>query len=255
MLIIGLDQGFSVKSRSTGVVLADVDGGLLRPVDGPYHCRAAEAREWLKSHLWRDIRCVALDAPIGTPTPTTYRPVERVFSIGLFQKLCKPGSSGAPVGRALAAWAAETVRALGTHVAYIPFADLLHWQHGTAVIETFPTTTLAVLQTPSALPTCKRGEKTDRYFETVSATSATFAGVQLDATVLPNAVRNHDERMALICALVSAWYVRRDYRAVGSSAGYFVLPPKHSWHPDWEKALQESLAREPRASVIDALRK
>ena len=34
---------------------------------------------------------VSTDAP-----PREYRAVERVFSLGRFQKLCKPGSSGSP---------------------------------------------------------------------------------------------------------------------------------------------------------------
>ena len=97
LFVIGLDIGFSAKRRTSGFVLAGLSGGKLTAIDGPHALTQADAVGALdRSIRSTDVAAVAVDAPIATTVPSEYRPVERVFSLGRFQTLCKPGSSGSP---------------------------------------------------------------------------------------------------------------------------------------------------------------
>ena len=250
--VVGLDQGFAKTRRSTGLVVAELQGRQLVPLHGPEHLLYVEARKKLQ-RIIRDneIDAICVDAPVGVSTPAAYRSVERVFSLGMFQKLCKPGSAGAPVGRRLAKACADTVNR-APRARYVPFGALTNRRGAhVPVIECFPTLTLAVMQDPSTLPSAPRGKKTDTYYESlITTTGPTLAGVTLDDALLPAACRNHDQRMAAVCALVAAWFAKDRFRAVGDATGYFVLPPVSAWNRAWRQEFQKARRRQP-VQVID----
>ena len=177
--------------------------------------------------------------------------VERVFSLGRFQKLCKPGSSGAPIGRKLAYACYETLELVNNRAGYVPFDQLASESAARApVVEAFPTAAMAVLADPALLPLAGRGEKTDQYFEyLVESQNSPIGGVALAHEL--RTVRNHDQRMAVICATVAAWYVLGEYTAIGDAVeGYFLMPALANWHPKWREELQLSLARTPGAACV-----
>jgi hypothetical protein len=164
--------------------------------------------------------------------------------------VCKPGSSGSPVGQRLAGACHENLRAVATDAGYVRFDELGSKRTNAPVVEAFPTAAMAVLSPPSSLPAAARSAKTDRYFESLIAGSdAALAGIELDDDL--RNVTNHETRMAVVCAVVASWYLTGAYCAVGNvREGYFLLPATSAWHPYWRAELRSSLDREPRASCI-----
>lgn len=137
------------------------------------------------------------------------------------------------------------------HVAhYVAFDELGSRSAQTPVVEAFPTAALAVLVAPAALPLATRTKKSDRYFEyLVEQRGGVIGGVTLAPEL--RLIKNHDQRMAVVCALIAAWYILGQYTAVGNVVeGYFVMPPLTSWHPKWARELSISLAREPNATLF-----
>jgi predicted RNase H-like nuclease len=251
LCVIGLDIGFSAKRRTSGFVVACLSSGKLSAIDGPRALTQAGAVDALdRSMRSTDVAAVAVGAPTATSVPSEYRPVERVFSLGRFQTLCKPGSSGSPIGRDLAEARHANLSAVAGMASYVPFDQLGSRRLLAPVVEAFPTATMAVFADPSELPATDRSDKTDRYFESlVSGADAGFCGVRLDADL--RRVTNHEKRMAVICALVASWYLNDAYTAVGSAQhGYFLMPALSAWHPLWREELKRSLAREERASCV-----
>src|SRR5947209_10617190 len=88
MHLVGVDIGFSEQRRSNGIAVLR-DGRLIRAERLSVSERDAALREL------RDVDAIAIDAPLLPPgtADTLPRHCERVFSVGLFQKRCKPGMS------------------------------------------------------------------------------------------------------------------------------------------------------------------
>jgi predicted RNase H-like nuclease len=250
-LVIGFDVGYSATGRTSGFLLACLTGSRLTAVQGPSALTQADAVRALAGALRKDVvAAVAVDAPVAAVPPRGYRAVERVFSLGRFQTVCKPGSSGAPVGQRLARACDANRRAVATDAGYVRFDELGSNRSNAPVVEAFPTAAMAVFSAPSSLPAAARSAKTDRYFESlIGGSDAALAGIEL-ADDLRN-VTNHETRMAVVCALVASWYLTGAYCAVGNvRQGYFLMPAASAWHPYWRAELRSSLDREPGASCI-----
>jgi predicted RNase H-like nuclease len=251
-LVIGLDVGYSATRRTSGFLLASFAGGTLSPVDGPHALTQEDAVRALSGALRdRRIAAVAVDAPVASTPPREYRSVERVFSLGRFQTVCKPGSSGSPIGRALAMACHANLMAVAADAAYVPFDGFDASSPTVPVVEAFPTAAMAVLSAPWLLPEAGRSEKTDLFFEAVVERSDTsLAGVDIAAGL--RTIINHEALMAVVCALVAAWFTSGRYTAIGNVAeGYFLMPAIADWHPSWQKSLRDSLRRERRATCVD----
>lgn len=230
-IVVGFDQGYSDNATSSGFFIGElVDDQELRPVEGPMHVTWKRAATLLKSALSQyDVAAVCIDSPLGQGNiaPCSYRRVERVFSLGGFQKACKPGSSGSPVGQKLASAARRTTAGVSGQSGYVPFRQLrMRTHHRTPIVEGFPTAAMAVLTSRASLPLARR-RKTDKYFAALVPNSGhTIGGVSLSNALMPTVVKNHDERMAVICAVIASWYVTQNFTAVGDSDGYFVMPDR-----------------------------
>jgi predicted RNase H-like nuclease len=245
-VVIGFDQGFSANRRSSGFFLGEVQEGELRSIDGPHNVMEAEGAAMLAIALkTTKVDAVAIDAPIGHTPPQRYRAVERLFSLGLFQGKCKPGSCASPTGRGLTDAASRTLSEVATLARFVPFNRLKSptVEH-VSIVEAFPTAAMAVLEDPAALPQGRRGTKTDLYFQHVARKGA-LGGIVLTQEL--RSVRNHDQRMALVCGVVAAWYSRGEYTAIGDpSEGYFLMPRLDRWNRRWRNELRRAMAREPR---------
>jgi hypothetical protein len=137
-LVIGFDVGYSVKGRTSGFLLASVSGSRLTAIRGPSALTQADAVQALAGALRKDVvAAVAVDAPVAAAPPREYRAVERVFSLGRFQTVCKPGSSGSPVGQRLAGACDANLRAIPTDAGYVRFDELGCRRSDVPVVEAF----------------------------------------------------------------------------------------------------------------------
>jgi len=119
--------------------------------------------------------------------------------------------------------------------------------HRRAILEAFPSSFLGLMmEDPKSLHT-RRGNRSDVYYKHLAGTG------QLDALIdrfLPNrklavafqAVTNHDDRAALVCALTALCVVGGEFTAVGDKEGWIILPPRAliqdwaDWLDDWVAA-------------------
>lgn len=162
-MIIGLDVGFSSKRLTSGVARLDANGALRLG-----HTTVEwESRRQIAGPETAEI--AAIDAPYTNAGEAEGRSCERVFTLGAFQRRCKPGLSHVPgTGRSLraAGWASAQQlkqiapsRALATE---FPRID------GCNVVEAFPNAYLGV-RLPADVYTgmigVRRGHKFDWLYD------------------------------------------------------------------------------------------
>ena len=250
--LIGLDVGFST-SRTSGVARLGVDGELrLGSATSTWASRSV-----VVGTERADI--AAIDAPYTTAKPDQIRSCEHVFTLGRFQRRCKPALSHVPgTGRELrdAGWnTAQQLRPIvhqkrvGAEVKFPRVED-------SNVVEAFPNAYLGVCVSDDMydrMPRLRRGEKFDWLFDCwverglIGPVVERIALEQLAALEGRfNRNRQHDERAALVCVLTAAGVYTGNYTAVGNEAGgYFFLPPWHSWATWAREELDRQRAREP----------
>jgi predicted RNase H-like nuclease len=239
-LVLGVDIGYSPTRRSSGVAVLDwsKDEVELRVKNVRESEVADAAREFVPSG--REIACAALDGPIrgALDRIEVYRPAEKILTRALHRLIGKPGQTNAPVGQALNAAANrigvrlcnEFKLAKARHQAQI---------HELALVEAFPTHFLGVLLAQEQIPGAVRRTRSDLYYlnlahPTSESTSrlADLLGRLLPGRVLLGdfgAIRNHDQRAAVVCALTALCVAAGQYLAVGQSqTGFIILPPLES---------------------------
>tara|TARA_R110002124_G_scaffold114535_44_gene269649 strand:+ start:15436 stop:16254 length:819 start_codon:yes stop_codon:yes gene_type:complete len=241
--VLGIDVGGSLTRRSTAVCRLSwtprsVDWVIERSTAEPAR-RAATIARVAGGH---DLLAAALDGPLtaGLQPTDAYRAAERMLTRGLGRLIGKPGQSNVPVGRLLNAQAnacARDVLALGL------LAAARHDQaiDAAAIVEAFPSSYLGLMLADPAGIAVQRGTRSDRYFELLAGNGLL---ADLLASLLPGrhavtsvqALRNHDDRAALICALTALGLAAGDYCAVGDAQGWIVLPPLRFIAP-WAQAL------------------
>jgi Protein of unknown function (DUF429) len=232
---IGLDVGFSTTRRSSGV--ACLNRGKLS-----VGCATAswESRAEILGDC-TDAQIVAIDAPVLTVLNYESRDCERVFTLGCFQRRCKPGLSHVRgTGRKLRDAGHETVKQLFHITSGCDLAQKFPRVRSTRnIVEAFPNAFLGVLlsahdfdHTPR-----KRGAKFDWLFEKCRLAHKILhvvdsIGLPQIRGVLSSIETNtdHDQRAALVCLLTAAGVAAGRYTAVGNQqGGYFFLPPWNSW--------------------------
>jgi predicted nuclease with RNAse H fold len=250
--VLGLDAGYSVGRRTSGVLLAEVRDRVLRAVRGPFNVMELEARSLARSFcLEFVVAAVAIDAPLAKTHQFDYRPVESVFSLGRFQNHCKPGNTAAQVGQRLHHAGMNLAGELNGVATYCGFAELSR-PVGTPIVEVFPSAALGVLTTASELKACgtTRSKKSDVLFEALWK----LKGAQIGCIRLHSSleVSNHDQRMAVVAAALAACFVEGQYTAVGEElSGYFMMPRLDSWNPQWQAELRLTLPRVVNARVFE----
>lgn len=203
----------------------------------------------------RQIITAAFDGPIRRSFDIIgrYRTAERMLTRRLRPLIGKPGQSSAPIGKLLNAHANVCVRHVLAH------CDVFDAPHGVpidqkALVEAFPSSFLGLMiDNPAQLAT-RRGDRSDTFFRHLAATGGFSA---LMEHLLPgrkpvidtNAIINHDDRAAFVCALTALCVAAGQFVAVGDDDGWIVLPPREFIRsPQWE-LLVANASKEPFGSL------
>ena len=238
MHLIGLDIGFSARSRTNAI--AEIRDGELRVTRLNVPERDAALVEL------RDVDVIAIDAPLVPEgcTPETPRLVEQLLSRGIFQKRCKPGASHVPgTGHLLREHgrrSAETVAAAARWETTPPFPTVVP---RAGIVEAFPNAFLGVALHDEAYgsrPKMARGSKFDWLYDQwiahgLFSKAVMYCGLPPELTQRLNEERDHEHRAALICLLTAAFASAGESVAIGDAAtGYFFLPSRDLW-AEWAR--------------------
>ncbi len=232
--VFGVDVGFSLRRRSTAACRLDWDAAALS-----WRLGRSTAEPLARAAMFADIAgdrhllAAAFDGPLrrGLDIVGRYRAAERLLTRRLAARIGKPGQSSTPVGRALNAEANACARAVLEIGRVAAAPDRSVAIAAEAIAESFPTAFLGLLlEDPGALA-ATRADRSDRFF--VAAASPGGPLERLVARLLPGraaaplaAIRDHDERAALVSALAALCLAAGDFVAVGDAAdGFIILPP------------------------------
>jgi predicted RNase H-like nuclease len=252
--LVGLDVGFSARRHSSGIARIAGDGLSVG-------C-ATSSLESRKKFLGEDVICVAaIDAPILPGEDYDPRPCERLFTLGCFQRRCKPGLSHVPgTGRAFRAAGYETARQISAMISCRKLSANFPRVWGSLnLVEAFPNAFMGVLLSDrcfDGMPKMRRGKKFEwlydqcreqKFFEALIDKIANEKLSSILHHIKSN--KNHDQKAALICLLTAASVSSGRYTAVGDSkGGYFFLPHWNVWAP-W--ARRELEIQRPRTQSVE----
>jgi predicted RNase H-like nuclease len=187
------------------------------------------------------IDVAAIDAPILANGSYDQRVCERLFTLGRFQRRCKPGLSHVPgTGRAFREAGQESARQLAEITSGQDLAVKYPRAWGACnLVEAFPNAFIGVLLPGGCfdLPKMRRGQKFDWLYDQCREQHGFDRVIDVVGTKGLDRVlhfievnQNHDQRAALICLLTAAAVAAGHYTAVGDpQGGYFVLPPWEVW--------------------------
>lgn len=256
--VLGVDVGFSAISRSSAVCRLDWNEHAVGWTIGRFRAIPAEQLRALCAVAGdRRLEAAAFDGPLcpGFPVIGAYRVAERMLTRRLQPRIGKPGQSSAPVGKRLNAAANDCARIVRDH------GDVATARHAVriderAIVEAFPSSFMGVmLEDPSLVPSL-RANRSDVFYRHL-AEAGGFDRVL--ATLLPgrvpatpwDLVRNHDDRMALVCALTALAVAADDYVAVGDERqGWIILPPAELIRPWARQDLEENAAAEATDGLV-----
>lgn len=228
--VLGIDVGCSPVRRSSAACRLDWNATAVRWTIERFRATETERTAAIGRLADRRLRAAAFDGPLrrGLDEIGAYRRAERMLTLGFQPRIGKPGQSNSPVGRLLNAHAnacAQTVLATGLVV------PSMHPQaiDNQAIVEAFPSAWLGMLiANPEALA-ATRSNRSDRFYRHLAHEGVLDAVL---AHLLPgraapsfDAITDHDERAALICALTALGVAADDYVAVGDAQGWIMLPP------------------------------
>lgn len=226
---LGLDVGCSEQRRSSAVCRLDWDATTIRWTIRRFRARPDERAEAVATLADRPLRAAAFDGPLrrGLDEIGAYRRAERLLTLGFQPRIGKPGQSNSPVGRLLNTHANLCARAV-LATGFVAPASHAQAIDDHAIVEAFPSAWLGMLIAEPEALAATRANRSDRFYRHLAQ-----AGV-LDAVlahILPgrtapafDAVTDHDERAALVCALTALGVAAGDYAAVGDAQGWIVLP-------------------------------
>jgi hypothetical protein len=230
--VLGIDVGFSPKRRSSAVCrLAWSDADVTWKID---RFRAAEPEriDTITRVAGRGpLLAAAFDGPLrrGLDVIGRYRTAERMLTVQLQPLTGKPGQSSSPVGQRLNDHANQCVAIVLEHCE-VDTASHAVAIHSRAIVEAFPSSFLGLMiEDPRAL-NARRGDRSDTFFRHLARNGSfhrlvehLLPGRSLAAD--PNAITNHDDRAAFVCALTALTVAAEDYAAVGDEDGWIILPP------------------------------
>ena len=184
------------------------------------------------------LACAAFDGPLRSDLEliAIYRTAERMLTRQLQPFIGKPGQSSTPVGKLLNCHAndcAKIVLRLGT----ISPATHRTAIDKKAIVEAFPSAFLGLMIAEPKLLDAQRSNRSDVFYahlakagDLARLVSCLLPGSHLACSF--EAVTNHDDRAAVVCALTALCVAAGRYSAVGDHQGWIVLPPRdfiQSW--------------------------
>jgi hypothetical protein len=260
--VLGVDVGYSQTRRSSAVCRLDWDEQKIHWTIARFRAAEPERSATIARIAGETtLACAAFDGPLRSDLEPigVYRIAERMLTRRLQRLIGKPGQSSTPVGRQLNCHAnecAKVVLGLGktspaTHRTAI---------HAKAIVEAFPTSFLGLMiAEPRQLFDAQRGNRSDIFYVHLARTGV-LTGLISD--LLPDrhlveifeAVTNHDDRAAVVCALTSLCVAASKYSSVGDRQGWIILPPKDFIQP-WAWSLLIENAETAREFVCEDTRR
>jgi hypothetical protein len=166
----------------------------------------------------------------------------------------KPGQSSTPVGRQLNCHANECAKVILGLGKILPAAHR-NAIHAKAIVEAFPSSFLGLMIAEPQLLDAQRGNRSDIFYAHLARTGVL---TQLISDLLPDrrlvdifeAVTNHDDRAAVVCALTSLCVAASRYSSVGDRQGWIILPPRDYIQP-WAWSLLVENAETAREFVCE----
>jgi hypothetical protein len=246
--VLGIDVGYSETRRSSSVCRLDWDSETVAFITERFCACEPERSRALVRVGDRQCLVAALDGPLrsGLGMIGRYRRAEQLLTRRLQPLIGKPGQASAPVGRLLNMHANICAKII-LELKMVRAAVHGHPIHNSAVVEAFPSSFLGLLiADPISLQARRRGRSDIFYSHLVECGGL----ISLLQYLLPNrslqasleAVTNHDDRAALVCALTALCVAAGDYTVVGDVVdGWIVLPPPsliQSW--GWSKLVENS---------------
>jgi hypothetical protein len=258
MELIGLDIGFSLVRRTSAIARMSGTSLTLGRATSSWESRLELIGAGFTSQV------TAMDGPLLRVPHTEKRACEKIFSMGLFQRRCKPGFShirGTGSMFREAGWVSANQFANVTPGLKLSCEFPRIWA-GSNLVEAFPNAFLGVSIPNSRfnnMQNLRRGQKFDWLYDQCLEVQAftniieAIGSEELWAilkTIQTN--RDHEERASLVCLLISAAVATGQYTAVGDKqGGYFFLPPWNSW-AEW--AQEELLKQKERIGFIEVWR-
>ena len=253
--LVGFDVGFSARRHSSGIARFAFDEVFLG-------C-ATMSLESRRKFLGEDVIDVAaIDAPILAAGDYDPRACERLFTLGCFQRRCKPGLSHVPgTGRAFRAAGYESARQLSAMISGRKLsANFPRVWEARNLVEAFPNAFMGVLlpgRCFDRIPKMRRGQKFEwlykqcRERKIFDSIIDTIGNANLSSVLHHiKSNQNHDQKAALICLLTAASVSAGRYTAVGDSkGGYFFLPAWNVWDPWARRELAIQRRRTPSVEV------
>lgn len=261
--VLGIDIGCSPNRRSSSICRLDWDAGRVEWSLQRFRAVEPDRTDTVAQMLGnRHFLSAAFDGPLRRDLDLIgrYRSAERMLTRKLRPFIGKPGQSSTPVGKALNFHANACADVVLRH-AHIADASHVVRISQKAIAEAFPSSFLGLMINNPSILNATRGNRSDTFF--CHAVESEILDKLLQH-LLPHrahvqelsAVRNHDERAALICALTALCVAAGEYMAVGDVVdGWIILPPA-LFVQGWAHALLlANDAAEPVTRIVSVSRK
>jgi hypothetical protein len=255
MELIGLDVGFSTKRRTSAVAKWSGTRLTLGRATSSWESRAGLIGGGFMTQV------TAMDGPLLRVPHFEKRACEQIFTMGLFQRRCKPGFSHIPgTGRKFREAGGESARQLADVTSGFDWScEFPRVWAGKNLVEAFPNAFLGVVipnQYFENMSVLRRGKKFDWLYDqccdiqVFSKIIEAIGSIELQEILgIIEANQDHEERAALVCLLTATAVAKDRYTAVGEEhGGYFFLPPWDLW-AKWSR--QELIKQRERIGYIE----
>ena len=235
--VLGIDVGYSPRKKTTCFCVME---WTQTTATFTFKSATSDPKERSRAlaslRLIGEVAAVAVDGPLthGLEVVAHYRAAEALLSRGVLQKRGKPGQTSSPVGQQLHRHATALAH-LALESADIMAAAHAEPIHASSVVEAFPNMYLAALVPELELPVLSR-DASDRYWELLversdrlkSLIHRAVQGRELRNDVV--AIRDHEHRAGVVCALTALAVASGAHVAVGDPVdGDIVLPAYAEW--------------------------
>lgn len=229
--VLGIDVGYSPTRRSSAICRLDWDLSTVSLTIERFRAVEPERSETIKRLANRPIHAAAFDGPLRADLGIIgcYRRAEQLLTRGLRPFIGKPGQANAPVGKRLNEHANACARIV-IDTATVGASTHEHAIHSTAIAEAFPSSFLGLLiEEPRDLQ-ARRGNRSDIFYVHLVQSGGLFALLHYvllgrRSVIALEAISNHDDRAAVVCALTALCVAAGNYSAVGDDNGWIILPP------------------------------
>ncbi|WP_417310055.1 hypothetical protein [Devosia sp.] len=248
--VLGVDVGMSPTRRSSAVCRLSWTPTRVSWVIRRFRATPEERQAAMAETIGTaQLLAAAFDGPFRAALDIigVYRACERLLTRRDFRtRIGKPGQSSAPIGRALNEHTNYCIRRALPHVADARHPGAIH---GKAVVEAFPSSFMGLMLAAPETIAVTRGNRSDLFFRHLVAagTLDRLLGHLLPGRAPTNdldAVTNHDDRAALICALTALGVAAGDFVSVGDAEGRIILPPRPLL-ADWARVALDDPAVAP----------